>query len=51
MTRRTALLRFLAERIVENALREEEACDIDQPTQTEKNTRTKEKAEQIQDGN
>jgi hypothetical protein len=45
MTRRTALLRFLAERIVEEHLREKETADIDPRTQTEKDTRTEEQSE------
>lgn len=38
MTRRATLLRFLAERIVENHLREEQTRTIDAPAEAEKNT-------------
>lgn len=38
MSRRTALLRFLAERLVDNALREEQTRTIDAGQEAEKNT-------------
>lgn len=41
VTGRTALLRFLAERIVEKHLREEQTRTIDAPAEAEKNTQAK----------